>query len=254
MSECARADGKCPFATICTGRCSAEKAMARYAAADRRKTIRTCPLPIFPPEGRPANWCRWCGGEIVHGRVAQRGWHDGRADEPNCRRERELHTVKDVQLAFLIERDGQRCADCGENPERWHRRGLCSQMPQDLEAWGEAPWPRFSMVRRVSALEVDHDVPLWSVAHLPDDERRPFFGPPNLKLRCEPCHDGKTATEAGDRAKGNRQSKMRLDVPRETAAAKGRGIPQRAKPWPDRKGATKFPSRPLRSRNDLKRR
>lgn len=73
-------------------------------------------------------------------------------------------------------------------------------------------------------------------------------------IHLDPCDKAKTPGDLSRIAKTKRQAMMRLDVPRETAAAKGRGIPQRAKPWPDKARAASFPKRPLRSRNDLRRR
>jgi 5-methylcytosine-specific restriction endonuclease McrA len=55
-----------------------------------------------------------------------------------------------------------------------------------------------------TALELEHEIPLWMVEHLPPWERRRYFGPTNLKLRCKPCHQRKTAREAEERAHGNR--------------------------------------------------
>lgn len=154
-------------------------------------------MPVFAV--RPAHWCRWCGGEITLGRVKQRSWHDGREGEPDCLLEYYLHSRRDHQFRHVEARDGRRCWDCGESPERWLRKG---EVSMGVQGWprGE-PLPRYSEVERVTALQVDHEVPLWAVAHLPDDERRPFFGPKNLRLRCDPCHKLKTAREAGERAR-----------------------------------------------------
>jgi hypothetical protein len=157
-------------------------------------------MPVFAQHAK--HWCRWCGGEISHGRVAQRSWHDGREDEPNCIGEYRLHTRRDDQFAFVEARDGLRCWDCGASPERW-RRGS--------EVAISGPWRdrhderiewvgRYCEVDQVTALELEHEAPLWSVAHLSADERRPFYGPTNLRLRCPRCHKAKTAREAAARA------------------------------------------------------
>jgi 5-methylcytosine-specific restriction endonuclease McrA len=53
---------------------------------------------------------------------------------------------------------------------------------------------------RICALEVDHKIPLWSIAHLPDEERRRFFGPENLWLLCPRDHKAKSKREAAERA------------------------------------------------------
>lgn len=114
---------------------------------------------------------------------------------------------------------------------------------------------RYVPVERVTALELEHEVALWSVAHLPDDERRPYFGPTNLRLRCPTCHAEKTKAEAGTRAKGNRQMGLRLDVPREPSKMKsGRKLPGKGEgPKMKGRGFDKT-HRPLTSRNDLRRR
>lgn len=168
-------------------------------------SVRDFPMPKF--EHRPHNWCKWCCGEIVHGRVKQRSWHDGREDEPDCDLAFRLHTNRDTQFRHVQARDGLKCWDCGAAPERWVRDQYETFIGIDRqkERWpvGE-PMPRYVGIRRATALEVDHETPLWSVAHLPPDERRPFFGPANLRLRCPTCHKAKTAREAAVRAASKR--------------------------------------------------
>jgi hypothetical protein len=92
------------------------------------------------------------------------GWH------PQCRFEHQLHTSVAIQYAFLAARDGEHCWDCGAEGD----------------------------------LQVEHDMPLWLIAHLPPEQRRSYFGPTNLRLRCSRCHQRKTNGEASTRAKGNR--------------------------------------------------
>jgi 5-methylcytosine-specific restriction endonuclease McrA len=91
----------------------------------------------------------------------RRSWHE------DCAKTYLLHSDQGVQLSFLRKRDGWLCA-----------------------------WPGCEQ----RGCEVDHRVPLWSVAHLPDDERRPYFGPDNLWLLCREHHAAKTKREAADRA------------------------------------------------------
>jgi hypothetical protein len=149
--------------------------------------------------------CRWCGGSITyppaHKRGGyldkRRGWHDGRNDEANCLKEYFLHSDHSAQYKHLKERDGEDCWECKGRPLVWSRDTPCTRWRDPTGVyvgqytpvwWGKAD------------LEVEHTVPLWSVAHLPDDERRPYFGPTNLRLMCVPCHKRKSAKEAKQRA------------------------------------------------------
>jgi 5-methylcytosine-specific restriction endonuclease McrA len=78
----------------------------------------------------------------------------------------------------------------------WPRpQGRWADITREERATGE-----YQEIERVCALEVDHKVPLWSVAHLPPDERRPFFGPGNIWLLCPRCHKDKSRREAAERA------------------------------------------------------
>ena len=162
-------------------------------------SARDFPMPRHPrPNDGP--WCRWCGDPITtasRGRI-NRSWHDGRADEPHCLYDYYLHTRRREQRAFLVERDGEHCWDCGAEPMRWLNQGEVTVIIE----WNRLPeiGGNYTRVELVSALEVEHSTPLWAVAHLPDDERRPYFGPMNLRLRCPSCHAVKSAKEARDRA------------------------------------------------------
>lgn len=105
----------------------------------------------------------------------------------------------------MKKRDGACCAACGDSPKKWlaSRRG---SIDRETRA-------RYVRVRRTCALEIDHTVPLWSVAHLPPDERRGYFGLDNLKLLCPPCHRAKTAREAAERAERKRAAAAPLSTP-----------------------------------------
>ncbi len=213
-------------------------------------TVRAFPAPKHPPQPHP--WCRWCGGAIVHGRAKQRSRHDGREDEPNCALAYALHTDRETQFAHVEARDGRKCRDCGEAPEKWLRGA-------ETVIWGAftrhgaeyVDRTRYTPVERVTALELEHGVPLWSVAHLPDDERRPFFGPTNLRLLCPDCHKPKTAREAGQRGKVNRllkgpkKSRHKLQGGGKLPS-KGMGRKMESRPFA-------AGSRPLQSRNSFKR-
>jgi 5-methylcytosine-specific restriction endonuclease McrA len=102
-------------------------------------------------------------------------------------------------------RDGACCAACGEAPKKWlaSRRG---SIDRETRA-------RYVRVRRTCALELDHTVPLWSVAHLPPAERRGYFGLDNLKLLCPPCHRAKTGREAAERAQRKRAAAPTPPIP-----------------------------------------
>lgn len=131
-----------------------------------RKAVRGVPLPDWQGNG----WCKWCGRRIDE--KGRSSWHKA------CVREYWLHSALNVQLHFLVERDGRRCA-----------------------------WPgcRDPACR---PLEVDHRVPLWKVAHLPPDQRRPYFGPQNLWLLGQPHHKLKTRLEAAERAQARREGRQ----------------------------------------------
>jgi 5-methylcytosine-specific restriction endonuclease McrA len=100
-------------------------------------------------------------------------WH------PECRAEYLLHTSPRRQREYLMKRDGPACRNCGG----------------------------------CNALEIEHQIPLWLVEHLPDDARRAYFGPSNLALWCKACHLAKTKQEAFERAKVHRQRQMAAPRP-----------------------------------------
>lgn len=125
-------------------------------------------------------FCKWCDRAIpvlIDGKKStQRMWH------PDCAHEFNLHTRPDQQFMHLVRRDGRVCQTCRQNPIDY-------------------------------ILEVDHRVPLWSVAHLPDEERRWYFGPGNLWLLCTRCHALKTRREAGERAAERSFTKAQMILP-----------------------------------------
>lgn len=183
-------------------------------------------------------WCKWCGDQVpkvIDGKSStQRLWH------PACKDEYFLHTRLEEQFKFLIARDGDRCATCrAVKPMKWGRgeaRVLTTNSiwlragAQDMIDWAatlwarpEKPWREWTDddkligtqqdIWRTSALEVDHRVPLWEVADLPDLERRWYFGPGNLWLLCAKCHKAKTSREAARRAHERRMEKAQLVLP-----------------------------------------
>lgn len=194
-----------------------ERWQKRWDAAQRTKAIRSVPLP----EGwKKAGTCRWCLEPIVAKRAKQMHWH------PACKTEWLLHSDLDTQFRFLVDRDGKGCAKCGEETSRWHHNNWSVRITRDqpfgfgrtYEQYRDQYWPlptgpwaslsdeerqtgEHTLIFRVHALQVDHRVPLWAVAHLPDDQRRPYFGPRNLWLLCDRCHKAKTRSEAARRAR-----------------------------------------------------
>lgn len=192
------------------------------------KSVRAFPEPETMRRGIFGS-CKWCGNEIIDPKSGRRStrryWH------PECVEIYYLHTRSDTQRQLLIGRDGERCWDCAASPMIWHRGEAhsCIVGPwAQGQDWAADFWSREELgelprgfdpvtfevidpdawmlrggtcdIRRISSLEVDHEVPLWKVAHLPPDERRPYFGPDNLRLRCPGCHKAKTAREAAERA------------------------------------------------------
>jgi hypothetical protein len=195
-------------------------------------------MPRHANTGR--GWCRWCGLEVLDKgeRSNRRAWHSGRDGEPDCAREHKLFTDRWAQVNFVIKRDGPGCNSCGVMVEKWRHEELAvHNAPWRDPRTGIEYW-RYTAVERVLAMELDHRMPLWLVAHLPDDERRWWFGPANLQLLCPPCHSIKTAAEATRRGKANRQAEM--DQPRPCGRIPSRRFP-------------KGPSRPIPSRPFLSR-
>lgn len=201
---------------------------ARYLDKDRERSTRahrTCPLP--PWKGR--GWCRWCEAMILYesgpkaGRQNKhRHWH------PACAIEYGLHSEASAQMDYLAERDGMKCADCGQGAQLARSELGDHPWRGDRETrWGYNRWkmdlPEIAPGIRLGGccyvgwqhdLEVDHDTPLWKVRDLPAEERLPFYGPKNLRLRCKACHKAKSAREAAERAAERRleaaQRKLQL--------------------------------------------
>lgn len=183
-------------------------------------SVRKFPMPVHANRG--AGWCRWCGLETDSKR---RTWHDA------CVREYKLHTWPAVQVEFLKERDGPKCWDCDEAPTKWNRQGPCIR-PGHPDYVGQ-----YWTITLALALELEHETPLWKTTHLPDDERRRFFGPENLRLRCGPCHAKKTARESADRAKVKR-----IEARDSGTRRPRQKIAQRPNPWGP-KGVRKIPTK-----------
>lgn len=170
-------------------------------------SVRKFPMPVWPNRG--AGWCRWCGEATE---TSRRTWHS------ECVQTYKLHTWPAVQIAFLKKRDGNRCWDCGASPEKWIGRG------PTYKPWSQDHVGPYSSLERVGALELEHETPLWKTTHLPDEERRRFFGPENLRLRCRGCHKAKSARESADRAKVKRIIRKSDPETRKPSTLKGRGF------------------------------
>ena len=169
-------------------RCAADRAARAY---------RTVPFPVFPADQTGRSWCVWCGLRILipAGRKGAGGPNTRAHWHPGCVDEYRLYTRRADQFDYIAAREGLRCGECGESPERWQRLGECVA----YEGKG-LPMPRSTLIERRSALEVDHKVPLWSVRDLPDEDRRRYYGPENLWLLCPRDHKAKTRREAAERA------------------------------------------------------
>ncbi|MES2903287.1 MAG: hypothetical protein V4696_03800 [Pseudomonadota bacterium] len=187
--------------------------------SDRQRLTRERRTVPLPKDWKGAGWCRWCGGYIEGRYRKNRNWH------PDCKQTWLLHYDRDAQTRFLIERDGYDCWDCKQGG-RWWRLDLvvpkyawqgvpgCMARPRTNADWDRL-FPLagtrvdgvivglYSSIQwrpHCGGLEVDHDTPLWSIWHLSDEERRPFYGPDNLRLRCQTCHKAKSKREAAERA------------------------------------------------------
>lgn len=149
-------------------RAKADEQKRKRQTTDHRRV----PMPKWPGRG----FCSWCGEKIDPTKTKATSWH------PGCVPIYFLHSRLENQFAFLIRRDGQRCA-----------------------------WPGCAETR---GLEVDHRTALWSVDQtLPLEERRWFYGPGNLWLLCGKHHKAKTRQEAAQRAAQRRSSIDQLALP-----------------------------------------
>lgn len=157
-------------------------------------------VPMLHGHARSGH-CRWCGEPILHERgpkagtpMLPRSWH------PECVTTYKLHAWPAVQTAFVRKRDGDRCAVCGDSAQKWNRG-------RTMYVWAPKPEDRTSVceIDRVSALELDHRTPLWSIQDRPTTERVWFYGPENLQLLCPLHHAEKTRREAGERAVRRKQ-------------------------------------------------
>lgn len=171
-------------------------------------------MPATFNKRAPFGTCVWCGKDLPRNKDGSPSkvlrWH------PGCAAAYRDLTDTYHQAMLVAKRDGRRCFDCGRTHQvvgimAWDvGRGFCGRgfskyvyrgQGVPIHFWADVEGP-FTPVRfREIDLELDHDVPLWRVAHLPDEERIKYFRIENLRLRCRECHKAKTAREAAERAK-----------------------------------------------------
>jgi hypothetical protein len=149
----------------------------------------------------PKGHCRWCGKPALHagGKKAgtlnmRRRWHD------DCLADYKVAAWPQSARKALSKRDKGRCCDCGDVAKKW-----LSRRRRPRKKIGVIAGP-YTQVKYVRAFEVDHEVPLWSVAHLPDRERLRYFLLDNLRTRCPECHKAKTLREAVMRRANQKRS------------------------------------------------
>lgn len=153
-------------------------------------------MPPTLNRGAALGICVFCGNDDLprtKGGAPSRSrrWH------PACKKRFQFLTDPFWQRLEVWKRDRGVCCDCGaETTPSILKQHIEDCFASDalglLRGYGFGPW------------ELDHDVPLWSVDHLPDRERLRFFELENMKTRCVPCHKRKTAREAVGRAKEKR--------------------------------------------------
>jgi hypothetical protein len=181
-----------------------------------------CDQPITPrlkKNGQPyaiqASWHKECAGEYRACCAASRFFDD------------------------LAERDGLKCACCGEAPHGWVQKFPSTTCWKwDEEARNSY---QYTPIEWRPLLDVDHRIPLWKVRDLP-----------NLQLLCRGdaggrCHQIKSAKEAAERAhldnlagetKKGRGEKAKKAIPSRGFAKAPAGFKhfsgQKSRDWPSR--------------------
>lgn len=145
--------------------------------------------------------CRWCGLPVEKPAIY---WH------ADCEREFLVIIRPEVARRAVEKRDRGICAECGEDwSERFAPRkaGIISigylhdASREEFRAEYALGYWQYTEITWVSLWHVDHKVPLWKVAHMPDLARLDYFMLANMVTLCHRCHGRKTAKEAADRAK-----------------------------------------------------
>jgi hypothetical protein len=103
------------------------------------------------------------GGKKAGTPNMRRHWHD------DCLADYKIAAWPQAARKALSKRDKGRCCDCGDVAKKWLTR---NRRPRKLIGAIVGP---YTQVKYVRAFEVDHEVPLWSVAHLPDRDRVRYF-------------------------------------------------------------------------------
>jgi 5-methylcytosine-specific restriction endonuclease McrA len=167
--------------------------------------------------------CDWCGGpqeERTPVRKQLRLRHQRCDDELSiiCRPEVARDAVwkrdkgmcrecgVDCSTLATFKRDVTRCEDVMVEATRRWKKADTGLIP---DGGAIALWRPYTPVICTLAWAMDHIVPLWSVADMPDLQRIEYFKLANLQVLCDPCHDRKTAGEAARRAKHSSQAARR---------------------------------------------
>lgn len=124
--------------------------------------------------------CSWCGEVCARGRV----WHD------ECRLDFRIIINPQYARDLVFERDKGICKDCGCDASRpfWRAHTAITEAGYD-----------WFILERITGWHVDHNVPLWKVAHMPPAKRIDYYRLWNLKTRCSGCHIRKTGKENPER-------------------------------------------------------
>lgn len=193
--------------------------------------------PLFPYRHLHCQWC----GEAIEPRLKKSGepcavqahWHSGCVGEYRAAQNPSLFRDD------LAERDGLRCHDCGDPDMSWEPEFGTRKSPIELVDWNRDPEKvtRHIPVEYRTMLEVDHIIPLWKVAELPDQQRRWYFTLANLQLRCRDCHKKKSAREAAERAHLKRLARPKV---RRGPKIPSRPFPKQQRSFADRRAKQKM--------------
>jgi 5-methylcytosine-specific restriction endonuclease McrA len=161
----------------------------------------------------PPGVCRWCGEPIVHGKVRQRRWHDGRLDERHCTLLYGITQGSGGARAACKLRDHEVCAWCGLDVGRAHARWEKGRQLAWEIAHDRTRRDRYdpeSYVRAERCYQAwlrGNPEPTWAADHvvpLIDGGENTLA---NLQTLCDPCHAWKTARENRERAAARRSER-----------------------------------------------